>query len=187
MTLSPLLIILLIIGGIVLYGLMLYNTLVRLREQIKEAFSQIDVQLKRRAELIPNLVETVKGYAKHEKDVLENVTKARTALMDAKGAHDKAVADDFLTQALGKLFAVAEAYPQLRANENFLQLQRELGDTEDKVAYARQYYNTTVMEYNVKIKTIPSVFVANMFGFKEEEFFKTDSEEERKAPKVSFK
>ncbi|MCX8009039.1 MAG: LemA family protein [Patescibacteria group bacterium] len=183
---SPTLIIFVVIGLVVVYLLFLYNALVRLREQIKEAFSQIDVQLKRRAELIPNLLETVKGYAKHEKDVLENVTKARSALLDAKGAHDKAVADDFLTQALGKLFAVAEAYPQLRANENFLQLQKELGDTEDKVAYARQYYNTSVMEYNVKIKSIPAVFIANSFGFKEEEFFKTDSEEERKAPKVHF-
>jgi LemA protein len=183
---SPLIIVLIVIGAIGLYAFALYNGLVRLREQIKEAFSQIDVQLKRRAELIPNLVQSVKGYAKHEKEVLENVTKARSALLHAKGAHDKALADNMLTAALGELFAVAEAYPQLRANENFLQLQKELADTEDKVAYSRQYYNTSVMEYNVKIKTIPAVFLANMFGFTPEEFFKTDSEEEKKVPKVHF-
>jgi LemA protein len=183
---SPLIILL---GFVVLVGLYLftvYNGLISLREQIKEAWSQIDVQLKRRSDLIPNLVESVKGYAKHEKEVFENVTKARAALMGAKGPAEAAEANNMVTQALGKLFAVAEAYPQLKANENFLQLQKELSDTEDKVAYSRQYYNTTVMEYNVKTKTFPNVLMANMLGFKEEQFFKTDSEEERKAPKVTF-
>ena len=183
---SPLIIVL---GIVVLVGLYLfraYNGLIRLNEQIKEAWSEIDVQLKRRSDLIPNLIETVQGYAKHEKEVFENVTKARSALMSAKGIEDKASANNMVTQALGKLFAVAEAYPELKANENFLQLQKELGDTEDKVAYSRQYYNTTVMEYNVKIKVIPTVFFANMLGFKEEEFFKVDNEAERQAPKVNF-
>lgn len=183
---SPMLIVLVILGVAALYIFGLYNGLVRLREQIKEAWSQIDVQLKRRSDLIPNLVETVKGYAKHEKEVFENVTKARSALMSASGAQEKAEANNMLTQALGKLFAVAEAYPELKANENFLQLQKELSDTEDKVAYSRQYYNTTVMEYNVRVKTFPAALFAKSMGFTEQEFFKTDSEEERKAPKVSF-
>jgi LemA protein len=183
---NPLFIVLAIVAVVVLYLLGAYNGLVRLHEQIKEAWSQIDVQLKRRSDLIPNLLETVKGYAKHEKDVFESVTKARSALMSAKGPEDSAAANNMVTQALGKLFAVAEAYPELKANENFLQLQKELADTEDKVAYSRQYYNTTVMDYNVKVKTIPTVFFANMLGFKEEEFFKTENDEERNAPKVSF-
>jgi len=183
---SPLLIAIVAVGLVLFYLFGMYNGLVRLREQIKEAWSQIDVQLKRRSDLIPNLVETVKGYAKHEKDVFENVTKARSALMGASGAQEKAEANNMLTQALGKLFAVAEAYPELKANENFIQLQKELSDTEDKVAYSRQYYNTTVMEYNVRVKTFPAVLIANSMGFTEQEFFKTDSEEERKAPKVSF-
>lgn len=175
-----------VIAVIAIYFFSLYNGLVRLKEQIKEAWSQIDVQLKRRSDLIPNLMETVKGYAKHEKEVFENVTKARSALMGANGAHEKAEANNMLTQALGKLFAVAEAYPELKANENFVQLQKELSDTEDKVAYSRQYYNTTVMEYNVKVKTLPAALFAPAMGFTEQEFFKTDNEEERKAPKVSF-
>jgi LemA protein len=182
----PLLIVVGLIVVVLVFLFTIYNTLVRLREQIKEALSQIDVQLKRRAELIPNLLETVKGYAKHEARVFENVTQARSALMGAKTVHDKAEAENMITQALGKLFAVAEAYPELKSNENFLQLQKELGDTEDKVAYSRQYYNTTVMEYNVKIKTFPTTLIAGQFGFKEEEFFKTDNEAEKKAPKVSF-
>src|ERR1700690_3931667 len=183
---NPLIILIGVIVLCLLYVFMSYNGLVQLKEQIKEAWSQIDVQLKRRSDLIPNLLESVKGYAKHEKEVFENVTKARSALMQAKGPADAADANNMVTQALGKLFAVAEAYPELKANENFLQLQKELGDTEDKVAYARQYYNTTVMEYNVKVKTFPNVLIANQFGFKEEEFFKTDTDEERQAPKVKF-
>jgi LemA protein len=180
------LIFVIVIALAIVYIFSLYNGLVRLKEQIKEAWSQIDVQLKRRSDLIPNLVDTVKGYAKHEKQVFENVTKARSALMGAHGVAEKAEADNMMTQALGKLFAVAESYPQLKANKNFVQLQKELSDTEDKVAYSRQYYNTTVVEYNVKVKTFPAVVIANGLGFKEEEFFKTDSEEDRKAPKVSF-
>jgi LemA protein len=147
--------------------------------------SQIDVQLKRRADLIPNLVESVKGYAKHEKGVFEEVTKARSALMKAGSPGEKAAADNMLTGALKSLFAVAENYPNLRATENFQQLQKELSDTEDKVAYARQFYNNVVMEYNTKVAMFPNVILANMFGFKTEEFYEA-TEEERKKVDVKF-
>ncbi len=163
----------------------LYNGLITMKTQIDEAWSQIDVQLKRRADLIPNLVASVKGYAKHEKSVFENVTKARTALMNAGTPEKMAKANDQLTGALKSLFAVAENYPQLKANENFLQLQKELGDTEDKVAYSRQFYNSTVMDYNVKVKVFPNVLLAGAFGFTEKPFFKTEGEE-RNAVKVDF-
>jgi LemA protein len=174
-----------ILGLLVLYVWGLYNGLITESTQIDEAWGQIDIQLKRRADLIPNLVESVKGYAKHEKSVFTDVTKARTALMQADSPADSAKANDMLTGALKSLFAVAEAYPQLRANENFTHLQKELSDTEDKVAYARQFYNTQLMEYNLKVKVFPSNIFANMFGFKEKEFFKTD-EAERKNVKVNF-
>lgn len=170
---------------VAMYLLNLYNGLVSLKTRIEEAWSQIDVQLKRRTDLIPNLVETVKGYAKHEKTVFEEVTKARAALMGAKSLDKKAEASDVLTGALGKLFAVAENYPQLKANEGFTQLQKELSDTEDKVAYSRQYYNTTVMDYNVKIRVFPNNLLSGMFGFTEKEFFGV-SEEDKKPVKVSF-
>jgi LemA protein len=180
---------LLIAGGVVvllfLYFVGTYNALVILKTRIKEAFSGIDVQLKRRADLIPNLVETVKGYARHEKEVFENVTKARAALMKAETPKEKAQADNILTGALKSLFAVAEAYPQLQASQNFQELQRQLEDTEDKIAYSRQFYNSNVLEYNTKVKTFPSNLIANMFGFKEEDFFEA-KEEERKTLKVSF-
>jgi len=174
-----------LILGIIAYIWMLFNGLIRLSTQIDEAWSQIDVQLKRRADLIPNLIETVKGYAKHEKSVFENVTKARSELLKADSPAKSAAANDMLTGALKSLFAVAEAYPQLKANENFAQLQKELSDTEDKVAYARQYYNTTLMEYNVKVKTFPNAVFARSFGFGEKEFFKV-AESEREAVKVKF-
>ena len=177
-----------LIGAVVLLALYLvgtYNGLVVLKTRIQEALSGIDVQLKRRADLIPNLVETVKGYAKHEKQVFENVTKARSALMKAETPKEKADADNMLTGALKSLFAVAEAYPQLQASENFRELQRQLEDTEDKIAYSRQFYNSNVLEYNTKIKVFPSNLIANFFGFKEVEFFET-SEEERKNVKVKF-
>ena len=180
---------LLIAGGVVvllfLYFVGTYNAFVILKTRIKEAFSGIDVQLKRRADLIPNLVETVKGYVKHERELFENVTKARAALMKAETPKEKAQADNILTGALKSLFAVAEAYPQLQASQNFQELQRQLEDTEDKIAYSRQFYNSNVLEYNTKVKTFPSNLIANMFGFKEEEFFEA-KEEERKTPKVSF-
>lgn len=165
---------------VALYLWSLYNSLITLRMRIKEAWSQIDVQLKRRADLIPNLVESVKGYVKHEKTVLENVTRARSALMKADTPADKASANNQLSGALKSLFAVAEGYPTLRANENFLQLQKELSDTEDKVAYSRQFYNTAVMEYNTKIAVFPNVLLANNLGFKAEEFFEAEEEEKKK-------
>lgn len=182
---APLWIILGGLGLVVLYVLALYNGLVRESTEIDEAFGQIDIQLKRRTDLIPNLVETVKGYAKHEKSVFTEVTKARTAVMNAKDPGTMAKADDMLTGALKSLFAVAENYPQLKANENFVQLQKELSDTEDKIAYARQFYNTQLMDLNLKVKTFPNVLLAGMLGFKEREFFKT-SEEERKGVRVNF-
>jgi LemA protein len=165
--------------------LMTYNSLVTLRNRVKEAWSQIDVQLKRRSSLIPNLVETVKGYAKHEKEVFENVTKARSALMGAKDPAEKAAANDQLSGALKSLFAVAEAYPNLKASENFKGLQDELSDTETKVAASRQFYNTNVLDLNNSIETVPSSFIASMFGFKKEEFFKA-TEEEKKDVEVKF-
>jgi len=177
------------VGGAALllvgYVWSLYNGLVTMKTQIEEAWSQIDVQLKRRADLIPNLVETVKGYAKHEKGVFTEVTKARSALMSAKSLDKKAEASDMLTGALGKLFAVAESYPQLKANETFMQLQKELSDTEDKVAYSRQYYNSTVMDYNVKIKLFPNTLIAGQLGFTAKDFFGA-TDEERKSVKVKF-
>lgn len=182
---NPLYIVLGTIALIAIFLWFTYNNLVTLRERIKEALSSIDVQLKRRAELIPNLVETVKGYAKHEKEVFENVTKARASLMHAKSPQDKAVANNMLGDALKSLFAVAEAYPELKASENFKSLQEELSDTEDKIAYARQFYNSNVLEYNTAIKQFPTVFIANQFNFKEYEFF--ESEPEKRAPvKVQF-
>lgn len=162
-----------------------YNALVTLKERIKEARSGIDVQLKRRADLIPNLVETVKGYAKHEKSVLENVTKARSELMKAGSMGEKARADNMLQDALKSLFAVAEAYPELKASENFKQLQSDLTDTEDKISYSRQFYNSNVLSYNTKLKMFPTNIIAGIFHFTEEEFFEA-GEEDRKEVKVSF-
>lgn len=170
---------------LLLWLLSTYNGLVTLRNRVREAWSQIDVQLKRRSSLIPNLLETVKGYAKHEKGVLEEVTKARTALLGAKDPHSAADANNMLTGALKSLFAVAENYPQLRASENFKALQDELSDTETKVAASRQFYNTNVLDLNNSLETIPSVWIGQMFGFKKEEFFKA-SEEEKKDIEVKF-
>jgi len=167
------------------YFIASYNGFVVLKARIKEALSGIDVQLKRRADMIPNLVETVKGYAKHEKSVFEEVTKARTAIMSAKTPIEKAEANNMLTAALKTLFAVAEAYPDLKASENFRDLQRQLEDTEDKIAYSRQFYNSNVLEYNSRVKIFPSNLIANMFAFKEEEFFEAE-EEERKKVEVKF-
>ncbi len=169
-----------VIGAVVLIAfwiLVAYNGLVTLRNRVREAWSQIDVQLKRRSSLIPNLVEAVKGYAKHEKGVFEEVTKARSAMINAKTPGNKAAANDMLSGALKSLFAVAEAYPALRASENFKQLQDEISDTETKVAASRQFYNTNVLDLNNTIETMPTALIANMFGFRKEEFFKaTDSE-----------
>ena len=182
---QPLWIVLAGVGLIILYIWGLYNGLIRESTEIDEAWAQIDVQLKRRADLIPNLVETVKGYAKHEKSVFEQVTRARSALLKADTPVGMAKADNMLTGALKSLFAVAEAYPQLKANENFVQLQKELSDTEDKLAYSRQYYNTQLLEFNLKVKTFPNNLFAPKMGFKERQFFKAE-EGERKGVKVSF-
>ena len=170
---------------IVLYFWSLYNALVSLKTNIEEGWSQIDVQLKRRADLIPNLVESVKGYAKHEKTVFSDVTKARSAMMGARSMESKAAASDMLSTALGKLIAIAEAYPQLKANENFVHLQKELSDTEDKVAYSRQYYNNLIRDYNEKIRTFPNTLFNESLGFHEKEYFQA-LEGERKSVKVNF-
>lgn len=177
-----------ILGIIVFLGIFLwslYNGLVTAKVRIEESWSGIDVQLKRRSSLIPNLVEAVKGYAKHEKEVFENVTKARAALIGATGAKETAQADNMLTGALKTLFAVAEAYPALRASENFKQLQEELSDTESKIAYARQFYNSNVLDFNTKIRVFPNVFLAGMFTFQPAEFFEAE-EEEKKDVEVKF-
>ncbi|KKS13686.1 MAG: LemA family protein [Candidatus Daviesbacteria bacterium GW2011_GWB1_41_5] len=174
-----------VIVVIVFWLLSTYNSLVTLRNRVREAWSQIDVQLKRRSSLIPNLVEAVKGYVKHEKGVLTEVTKARTALMGAKNPGEKAAANDMLTGALKSLFAVAEAYPNLRASENFKELQEELSDIETKVAASRQFYNTNVLDLNNTIETMPTAIIANMFNFTKEEFFKA-TEEEKSDIKVKF-
>lgn len=167
------------------YIFVVYNGLVTARVRIKEAWSGIEVQLKRRSSLIPNLIETVKGYAKHEKAVFENVTKARSALLGAKGPKEAAGAENMLTGALKTLFAIAEAYPNLKASENFKELQEELSDTETKIAASRQFYNANVLDYNTKIKVFPSMILANLFGFTEEEFFEAE-EEAKKETKVKF-
>lgn len=174
-----------VIGAILLWLVATYNGLITKRNRVKEAYSQIDVQLKRRSSLIPNLVEAVKGYMKHEKGVLEEVTKARTSLMNAKGPHDQADANNMLTGALKSLFAVAENYPNLKASENFKELQAELSDTETKVAASRQFYNTNVLDLNTAIETFPTSIVAGAFSFKQEEFFKA-ADEEKKDIEVKF-
>jgi len=163
----------------------MYNNLVGLRNRVKNSYSQIDVQLKRRNDLIPNLVETVKGYAAHEKGVLEEVTKARTGVMNASTIEETSAADNQLTGALKTLFAVAENYPDLKANSNFQQLQGELSDTEDKIAYARQFYNDVVLKYNNACQQFPSSLLAGMFGFKEETYFEAP-ESEKAVPEVKF-
>jgi LemA protein len=178
-------ILILLVGVILFYLWLSYNSLITAKIRIQEALSHIDVQLKRRTDLIPNLIETVKGYAKHEKEVLENVTNARASLMSAKSTKDKAEANTALSETLKSLFAVAENYPTLKANENFSKLQEELTDTEDKIAYSRQFYNSNVMDYNTKIAVFPSALIANIFGFKAAEFFEA-KEEEKKPAKVSF-
>ena len=177
-----------VVGVVGVLGVVLiYNSLISTLKQVENAWAQIDVQLKRRADLIPNLVETVKGYAKFEKSVLEGVTQARSALMTAKGPKDAAKADTMLTGALKSIFAVAEAYPTLKANENFMALQEELSSTENKVAFARQFYNDMVMKWNTTILTFPTNIVAGMFGMNKEKEFFTATEGERAAVKVDFK
>ena len=177
-----------ILGIVVLLliiAVVIYNSLVGKRNKVRNSWSQIDVQLKRRFDLIPNLVETVKGYASHEKQTLDAVISARTKFLSAKTPEDMMKANGELSQVLGRLFAVSEAYPDLKANANFLHLQEELTKTEDKIGYARQFYNDVVLEYNNAVQMFPTVIIASMFSFKEEPFFKVE-EAEKNAPKVSF-
>lgn len=170
---------------IVLFVIILYNRLVRLKNQVKNAWAQIDVQLKRRNDLIPNLVETVKGYMKHEKETLENITKARSAIQKSQDVKGTAKASNMLSESLKSLFAVSENYPDLKASQNFTQLQEEITGTENKIAYARQHYNDIVMKYNTKIEMFPNNLFSRMLGYQKEELFEAE-EEERKNVKVSF-
>jgi LemA protein len=166
-----------------------YNNLVKLRNRTKEAWADIDVQLKRRHDLIPNLVETVKGYAAHEREVFEKVTEARTKAMGARESQDlkkMAEAENYLAQTLKTLFAVAERYPDLKASQNFLELQRELTDAEDKIMYARRFYNANVRDLNIAIESFPTNIIASIFGFKKMDLFEISAPEEREAPKVKF-
>ncbi|MDX9755799.1 MAG: LemA family protein [bacterium] len=175
-----------LIVGLLLWFMGAYNGLVRLRNEVKNAWAQIDVQLKRRHDLIPNLVETVKGYAGHEKSTLEEVVQARAAAVSAQGVGEQAKAEQALGGALGRLMLVVEQYPDLKANQNFLALQEELSSTENKIGFARQFFNDQVMKYNTKIQSIPTNLIAGIFGFKEEEFFEIENEAERAVPKVEF-
>lgn len=162
-----------------------YNSLIQLKNSVKDQWAQIDVHLKRRADLIPNLVETVKGYAKHEKDTLEAVINARNRVVSATNSIDEMTANNELTGALSRLFALTEAYPELKANTNFMDLQSNLKDTEDKISFARQFYNDVVLKYKNKIEMFPSNVVASIFGFKPEPFFEAN-DTDREAPKVQF-
>ena len=184
--LSPMLIALILVGVVVLWVIFVYNGLITRRNRVDEAWSDIDVQLKRRYDLIPNLVESVKGYAGHESKVFEQVTLARSAAMGAKTMTEHAEAENMLSSTLKSLFAVAEAYPDLKANQNFLDLQNELTDAEDKIQAARRFYNANVRDFNTALQTFPSNLIANAFAFKAREFFELQSEAERAAPKVSF-
>jgi len=165
---------------------MVYNSLVTKRVRCREAWSQIDVQLKRRYDLIPNLVETVKGYAAHEKETLERVIQARNAAISASGVKEQAEAENMLTGALRQIFALSEAYPNLKANENFAQLQEELTSTENRISFARQHYNDSAAVYNVAREKFPNNIVAGAFSFKEQEFFELEEPAAREAPKVQF-
>jgi LemA protein len=182
----PAIIILIVLAVLVFWVFGLYNALVRARNAVKNAWSQIDVQLKRRHDLIPNLVETVKGYMHHERETLEAVTNARTSAMGAKGVAESGQAEGVLTGALKTLFAVAESYPDLKANQNFLALQEELTSTENRISFARQAYNDATMGYNNKIQMVPTNIIASMFNFTIEPFFEISAPEDREVPKVSF-
>lgn len=179
-------IVLIIVVVLVLYVVFAYNRLVTLRNRIKNAWAQIDVQLKRRYDLIPNLVETVKGYAKHEKGVFEKVTEARARAVGAGTVKDQGMAENQLTGALKTLFAVAENYPELKANQNFMMLQEELAGTEGKIAYARQFYNDNVMQYNILREKFPTNIIAGAFSFNPEDMFEIEVPAEREAVKVKF-
>ena len=180
------LVVLLLVVGLVLFAIAQYNGLIRLNNHVSEAFAQIEVQLRRRSDLIPNLVETVKGYASHEKETLERVIAARAASTAAQGVHDVAAADGMLTQALRGLLAVSEAYPDLKASANFSQLQEELAGTENKVAFARQYYNDSVRSLNTTVQGIPGQWFAGWAKVSAREFYEIDDPGARQAPKVQF-
>jgi LemA protein len=181
-------VIVLIVILVVLVGIVvaIYNRLVRLRNRCENAWAQVDVQLRRRYDLIPNLVEAVKGYAAHERQTFEEVTKARTAAQQAQGVQEQAQAENLLTQAIGRLFAVAEAYPELRATENFQQLQAQLAETEGKIAIARQVYNDAVLTYDNTLETVPTNIVAGIFSFEPREYFEVEEPAAREAPRVHF-
>ena len=184
------LIVLLVIGGLALlvigWLVLTYNGLVRLRNGVRNAWAQIDVQLRRRYDLIPNLVETVKGYAAHEKETFENVVKARQAGIDASNVKEQGQAENMITGALRQLFALSEAYPDLKANQNFLALQEELASTENKIGFARQYYNDSVQTFNTRQQMFPANMVAKMMGFEPRDFFELEEPEMREVPKVEF-
>lgn len=184
-TATVIIIIFAVIILLIFYGIGVYNKLVNSRNKVKDQWAQIDVQLKRRADLIPNLVETVKGYAKHEKNTLAEVVEARNKFVSAGSINEEIEANNQLTGALNKLFALSESYPELKANQNFISLQNDLKDTEDKISYARQFYNDTVLTYNNLVQMFPSNIIANMFKFEVYEFFKIE-EKEKEVPKVSF-
>ena len=179
-------VLLIIIGVVAVAAVGIYNGLIIARNRCDNSWAQVDVQLRRRYDLIPNLVETVKGYAKHEREVFEKVTQARTSAINAGTVKDQAQAENMLSGALKTLFAVAENYPDLKANQNFLQLQEELSGTESKIAYARQFYNDMVMKFNQKQQVFPASIIANMFGFKEKEYFEIEEPAAKEPVKVSF-
>jgi LemA protein len=179
-------VVLVILAVVFLWAVGLYNGLVKLKNRAKEAWADIDVQLKRRYNLIPNLVETVKGYATHEREVFEKVTEARTRAMGAQSVKEKQEAENILSGTLKTLFAVSEGYPELKASQNFLELQRELRDTEDKVQAARRFYNSNVRDLNIKIESFPANLIVSMLGFKKMELFELTAVEERAVPKVKF-
>ena len=179
-------IVLIIIVAIIAVVISIYNSLVQSRNKVKNSWSQIEVQLQRRFDLIPNLVETVKGYMKHEEETLTKVTELRTSWAKASSINEKAELDNKLSDVLKTIMAVSENYPDLKANQGFLQLQQELKETENKISYSRQFYNDSVTIYNTKVETIPTNIVASLFGFKTEELFKVDSEEAKQNVKVNF-
>ncbi len=181
-----LIIVLAILVIIVFWVFGMYNGLVRLRNQVKNAWSQIDVQLKRRHDLIPNLVETAKGYMKHERETLDSITQARSHALEASGVADQAKAEGELNNALSRFMLVVENYPDLKASQNFLALQEELSSTENKVGFARQFYNDQVQAFNTKIESVPTNIIAGMFNFKQAEFFEIETPAEREVPKVQF-
>ena len=179
-------VILIVVVVLILWLIGVYNGLIRLKNRVKEAWSDIDVQLKRRYDLIPNLMETVKGYMKHEEGTLTKVTEARAAAMGAKGIGEKAKAENMLSETLKSLFAVSESYPDLNASQNFLQLQDEISDTENKIQAARRFYNTQVRDFNTKIEVFPTNMIAGMLKFKSKDFFGIEDQKEKEVPKVKF-